>query len=61
MAAACSNSQDANVTNTVEVVPVENAVVVETLTTTNIDASAERNAFHEAITEGLDLNTSGPT
>ena len=40
LASACTSNETTNVTNTTEIVPVENTVVTDTMTTTNIDAAA---------------------
>ena len=40
LASACTSNETTNVTNTTEIVPVENTTVTDTMTTTNIDAGA---------------------
>ena len=59
LASACTSNETTNVTNTTEVVPVENTVSTDTMvTTTNIDAAAPMGNLTETNTT-VTTNTMG--
>lgn len=56
MVSACGSKETTTVTNTVEVVPVENVTVTDTMTVTNVDAAADN-----AVVETTTTNTTTTT
>ena len=50
LASACTSNETTNVTNTTEVVPVENAATDTMVTTTNIDAGAPMGNMGDTMT-----------